>query len=212
MVTIDDEDAKDLDDAVSLERRAGGYRLGVHIADVSYYVKEGSALDRAAARRATSVYFPDRVIPMLPPRLSNGICSLNPGVPRLAISVFMDLGQDGKLESYSFAPSVICIDERMTYSDVNRILEGDSVLETRYRNFVQDFRDMAALAGSLKAKRVRRGALDFNFPEAKVKLDDQGRPLEIVVRRGGGAESIIEEFMLLCTACMSALKRRNSMP
>lgn len=197
-VTIDDEDAKDLDDAVSLERKEDGYRLGVHIADVSYYVKEGSALDREAARRGTSVYFPDRVIPMLPPELSNGICSLNAGAPRLAVSVLMDLDSEGKVEKYSFSPSIVCIDERMTYSDVNRILQGDSYLEKRYSRFVQVFRDMAELAESLKAKRRRRGALDFNFPEAKVKLDGQGKPLEIIVKRGGRAESIIEEFMLLC--------------
>jgi ribonuclease R len=212
MVTIDDEDARDLDDAVSLERRGSGYRLGVHIADVSYYVKEGSALDREAARRATSVYFPDRVIPMLPPRLSNRICSLNPGALRLAISVFMDLNQDGKLEKYSFYPSVICIEERMTYSDVNRILEGDNCLENKYSGFVQVFRDMAALAERLKEKRIRRGALDFNFPEAKVKLDEQGKPLEIRVRRGGRAESIIEEFMLLCNEVIAAHFHRLKIP
>ncbi len=212
MVTIDDEDARDLDDAVSLERRESGYRLGVHIADVSYYVKEGSALDREAARRATSVYFPDRVIPMLPPRLSNGICSLNPGIPRLAISVFMDLNQDGKLEKYVFYPSVICIDERMAYSDVNRILEGDDILEKKYSGFVQAFIDMAALAEKLKEKRIKRGALDFNFPEAKVKLDKQGKPLEIKVRRGGRAESIIEEFMLLCNEVIAAHFHRQKVP
>lgn len=211
-VTIDDEDARDFDDAVSLERREGGYRLGVHIADVSYYVKERSALDREASRRATSVYFPDRVIPMLPPRLSNGICSLNPGAPRLAISVLLDLDGDGKLEKYSFHPSIICSDERMTYSDVNRILQGDSLLEERYSNFVQVFRDMAALAEKLKARRLKRGALDFSFPEAKVKLDEQGKPLKIVVKRGGRAESIIEEFMLLCNEVVAVHFHRLKIP
>lgn len=199
MVTIDGADAKDLDDAVSLERDAEGrFQLGVHIADVSYYVKEGSALDREAAKRGTSVYLPDRVIPMLPPELSNEVCSLNPGVPRMAISVFMQLDARGELQSYEFYPSLVRIDERMTYDDVNRILEGDQELEKRYGKFSEVFKEMGALSRVLKEKRLKRGALDFNFPEAKVLLDEQGKPLDILVRWGSPAESIIEEFMLLC--------------
>jgi len=211
-VTIDDEEAKDFDDAVSLERKVEGFRLGVHIADVSYYVQEGGPLDQEAAKRGTSVYLPDRVIPMLPPELSNGLCSLNPKVPRLAVSVFMDLDREGKLEGYTFAPSVICSHERMTYSEVNRILQNDAHLEKKYAPFVQLFKDMAELAGRLKAKRLQRGALDFNFPEAKVKLDDQGRPLEIIVKRGGPAESIIEEFMLLCNEVIATHFYRLQVP
>ncbi|NMB36279.1 MAG: ribonuclease R [Firmicutes bacterium] len=203
MVTIDDDDAKDLDDAVSLEKTADGYKLGVHIADVSSYVQERSALDREASRRATSVYLPDRVIPMLPARLSNGICSLNPGSVRLAISVFMELTPAGELLNFNFCPSLICIDERLTFSAVNRLLKGEKELEQRYAQFQQTLNEMHLLAGVLRDKRKKRGALDFNFPEAKVKLDKQGKPLEIQVRRDGAAETIIEEFMLLCNEVMA---------
>lgn len=199
MVTIDGEDAKDLDDAVSLEKIAGGgYRLGVHIADVSYYVRAGSALDREASQRATSVYFPDRVIPMLPPQLSNGICSLNPGTLRLSVSVMIDINEEGEWQEYTFSPSFISIDRRMTYDEVNKILHGDEDLRAKYKDFSQTFEEMARLAELLKKRRIKRGALDFNFPEAKIILDEHGKPLEIKVRRDGAAESIIEEFMLLC--------------
>ena len=199
MVTIDGEDAKDLDDAVSLEKIAGGgYRLGVHIADVSYYVRAGSALDREASQRATSVYFPDRVIPMLPPQLSNGICSLNPGTLRLSVSVMIDINEEGEWQEYTFSPSFISIDRRMTYDEVNKILHGDEDLRAKYKDFSQTFEEMARLAELLKKRRIKRGALDFNFPEAKIILDEYGKPLEIKVRRDGAAESIIEEFMLLC--------------
>ena len=212
MVTIDDDDAKDLDDAISLERTADGYRLGVHIADVSYYVRERSALDREAARRATSVYLPDRVLPMLPAQLSNGICSLNPGSARLAISVFMELTAAGELLKSNFCLSLICIDERMTFSDVNRLLEGEQELERRYAHFQQTIADMHILAGILKEKRKSRGALDFNFPEAKVTLDEKGKPLEIQVKRGGDAETIIEEFMLLCNEVVANYFYQQKVP
>lgn len=212
MVTIDDADAKDLDDAVSLQRRGSGYSLGVHIADVAYYVREGSALDREAAKRATSVYLPDRVIPMFPPLLSNDICSLNPGSLRLAVSVFMDLREDGELENYRFFPSMISVDKRMTYDAVNGILAGDQNLRKEYTGFVQTFIDMAELAEILKERRIKRGALDFNFPEAKLKLDEQGRPLEIKVRKGGRSESIIEEFMLLCNEVVATHFNREKVP
>lgn len=213
MVTIDDDDAKDLDDAVSLEKIAdGGYRLGVHIADVSYYVREGSALDREAAKRATSVYLPDRVVPMFPPQLSNGICSLNPGDPRLAISVFMDINRKGELKDYSFSPSVIKSDERMTYEDVNNILRGDKTLEEKYSDFAATFREMHYLARTLKEKRLKEGALDFNFPEAKIKLDEDGKPVDIQVRRGGEAESIIEEFMLQCNMLIATHFHQKKAP
>ncbi len=199
MVTIDGEDAKDLDDAVSLEEKEKGkFRLGVHIADVSYYVREGSALDREASRRANSVYLPDRVIPMFPPQLSNGICSLNPQVSRLAVSVFIDLDEQGRVQNYEFNPSVIRVAERMTYDDVNAILEGDEAIRHRYASYVPSFESMDELAHRLKKTRLKRGALDFHFPEAKVKLNEEGKPVDIQVRLGSRAESIIEEFMLIC--------------
>jgi len=206
VITIDDADAKDLDDAISLERieHGHGYRLGVHIADVSYYVQEGSAVDREAAKRATSVYLPDRVIPMLPPVLSNMICSLNPGSPRLAISVLMDLDSKGKLEKYSFFPSIISSDRRFTYHEVNQIIDGNKNLRERHERHLQTLLDMDLLAKLLKENRIRGGALDFNFPEAKIRLDENGRPLEIQIKRGSHAESIIEEFMLFCNQVIAA--------
>ncbi len=197
-VTIDGEDAKDLDDALSLEKTEGGFRLGVHIADVSHYVRAGSALDREAAQRANSVYLPDRVIPMLPPQLSNGICSLNPGELRQTISVLIDIDSEGGWQDYTFSTSLISVDKRMTYDEVNGILEGDGELRRKYAVFTETFEEMAGLAALLKKRRKYRGALDFNFPEAKIILDEKGKPLEIKVRREGPAESIIEEFMLLC--------------
>ena len=213
MVTIDGEDAKDLDDAVSLELKDnGGCRLGVHIADVSYYVREGSALDREASRRATSVYLPDRVIPMFPHQLSNEICSLNPNVSRLAISVFMDLDEKGRVQRYELNPSVIRVSERMTYDEVNAILEGDEPLSQRYGSFTPVFKSMDELAHRLKTNRLKRGALDFSFPEAKVKLDEQGKPVEIQVRRGSRAESIVEEFMLICNEVIARHFHEKSVP
>jgi ribonuclease R len=203
-VTIDGADAKDLDDAVSLEKTEGGFRLGVHIADVSYFIRAGSALDREASQRTTSVYLPDRVIPMLPPQLSNGICSLNPGDLRQTISVLIDIDQEGGWQDYTFSPSLISVDRRMTYDEVNGILGGDEILRQKHADFTQTFEDMAGLAGLLKKRRMKRGALDFDFPEAKIILDKEGKPLEIKVRRGGLAESIIEEFMLLCNEIVAA--------
>lgn len=199
VVTIDGEDAKDLDDAVSIRRlENGNYLLGVHIADVSYYVKEGSALDKEAYRRGTSVYLVDRVIPMLPPRLSNGICSLNAGADRLTMSVVMEVSPRGEVVNYDLFPSVIRVRERMTYGAVRRILvDRDPDLLERYRELVDDFRLMEELCLILVEKRRRRGALDFDFPEAKVVLDDEGRPVEILKRERGIAERIIEEFMVL---------------
>lgn len=213
LVTIDGADAKDLDDAVSLERTADGdYRLGVHIADVSWYVQEGSALDREALKRGTSAYLVDRVIPMLPPGLSNDLCSLNPGVPRLAVSVFIDLDEKGKILRYKYAPSLICVRERMTYDDVNLILDGDPQARRRYERFTGVFEDMHKLAATLKERRKAQGALDFNFPEAKITLDDQGKPLKIEAQHGGPAESMIEEFMLLCNGVIATHFRRLKTP
>ena len=198
MVTIDGEDAKDLDDAVSLYRKDGSYHLGVHIADVSHYVKEGSALDAEALRRGTSVYLADRVIPMLPHVLSNGVCSLNAGENRLALSCLMKLNAQGEVVDYTIAPSVIRVDERMTYTSVASILEKEDPQEcARYERFVPMFRDMAALSALIRENRHRRGAVDFDFPESRIRLDEEGHPVEIVPHERNTATRLIEDFMLL---------------
>ncbi len=205
MVTIDGEDAKDLDDAVSIEPLPhGGFRLGVHIADVTHYVREGSALDNEAVLRGTSVYFPDRVIPMLPRELSNHICSLNANVDRLAFSVMMDIDTMGNVVDHEIFESVIHIRERMTYTNVYKILEEDDAeLKERYKDHLEDFANMKKLAGILKEKRKRRGAVDFEFDEAKVIVDEQGKPTEIKRYQMTIANNIIEEFMLLCNEVVS---------
>lgn len=199
MVTIDGEDAKDLDDAVSVEKLRDGYRLGVHIADVSGYVTEGSPLDAEAFKRGTSVYLVDRVIPMLPARLSNGVCSLNPHVDRLAFTVMMDLDRNGKVVSHDIFESVINIDERMTYTNVFKLLEDeDEELSARYGYLLEDFRLMKELALILRKKRMDRGAIDFDFDEAKIILDEKGKPVEVRRYETTIANRIIEEFMLVC--------------
>jgi ribonuclease R len=199
LVTIDGEDAKDLDDAVSLEVLSNGnYYLGVHIADVGHYVKEGSLLDQEALKRATSVYLVDRVIPMLPPRLSNGICSLNANEDRLAMTCFMEIDEEGAVVNHEICQSVIRVKERMTYKNVRRILEdADAELLTRYAAYINIFELMRELCLILRGKRLKRGAIDFDFPEAKVKLDESGKPVEILKRDRSIAEMIIEEFMIL---------------
>lgn len=197
MVTIDGEDAKDLDDAVSVERIKGGYRLGVHIADVSHYVCEGSKLDQEAFERGTSVYLVDKVLPMLPPELSNGICSLNAGEDRLAMSCIMDIDPAGKVFGYKLYPSVIHVDRRMTYTAVNHILrDNDEEYVQRYSTLVADFHLMKELADILRRERMQRGALDFDFPEAKVIVDEKGFPVEIKLRESGPGELLIEDFMI----------------
>lgn len=197
IVTIDGEDAKDLDDAVSVKKIPGGYRLGVHIADVSYYVKEDTPLDKEARKRGCSVYLVDRVIPMLPPKLSNGICSLNPKVPRLTMSVIIDFDESARVKSYQITPSVIRTCERMTYTAVNKILEeNDEETIKRHEYLIEDFKLMEELAAKLNRKRFERGSLDFNFEEAKVILDENGRPVEIRKEERRTGERIIEEFML----------------
>ena len=206
-VTIDGEDAKDLDDAVTLEMNSGGnYILGVHIADVSHYVREGSALDAEAFRRGTSVYLVDRVIPMLPHSLSNGICSLNAGEDRLALSCIMEITPDGTITDHRIAETVVRVDRRMTYTAVNAILtdssiepdgSGGSCPEAEmYREFVPMFLKMQKLADALRARRRRRGAIDFDFPESKILLDGEGRPLAIEPRQRNAATKLIEDFML----------------
>ncbi len=197
MVTIDGEDAKDLDDAVSLKKEGGYYYLGVHIADVSNYVQEKSALDREAFVRGTSVYLADRVIPMLPHRLSNGICSLNPNVDRLALSCMMKINEKGEVEDHSIAETVICVDERMTYTSVKKILQDQDMEERKkYQSFVPMFQEMEELAAILRKKRKKRGSIDFDFPETKLLLDEKGRPYDIKPYDRNVATKIIEDFML----------------
>lgn len=198
IVTIDGEDAKDLDDAVNVERLPNGnYLLGVHIADVSYYVRENSALDREAYNRGCSVYLVDRVIPMLPHRLSNGICSLNPQVDRLTMSCEMEFDANANIVRHDIFTSVIKTKERMTYTNVRKILvDEDPELMERYSDLVDDFRLMEELAMKLRSKRMRRGAIDFDFQESKILVDEQGKPTDIVKRERSIAEQIIEEFML----------------
>lgn len=198
LVTIDGDDAKDLDDAVYVEPLAGGrYVLGVHIADVSHYVRENSVLDREARARGTSVYLVDRVLPMLPPRLSNGICSLNAGEDRLALSIHMEIDTRGRVHRYEIFPSVIRVQKRLTYQLVTKILvEQDEVLKNEYAAYLPMLDSMKELCGILRERRMRRGAIDFDFPEIKVKLDPDGKPLALVKRVRTLSESIIEEFML----------------
>jgi len=198
IVTIDGADAKDLDDAVTVTKlENGNYKLGVHIADVSYYVTEDSPIDREAEDRGTSVYLVDRVIPMIPHRLSNGICSLNPKVDRLTLSCEMEINQDGEAVSHEIFQSVIKTTERMTYSDVNKILEEkDEELIKRYEPIVPMFELMGELAQILRNKRMKRGAIDFDFKEAKVLVDENGKPKDVVLRERSTAERLIEEFML----------------
>ena len=199
-ITIDGADARDLDDAVSIEKlNNNNFRLGVHIADVSHYVTENSPLDKEAFKRGTSVYITDRVIPMLPPKLSNGICSLNPHVDRLTLSVFMEINDQGKVVNYEIFESVIKTKERMTYEEVTEILENNNEeLKKRYQDLVEYFENMKRLALILRQKRMQRGSIDFDFPEAKVILDDSGRPKEIKKYEITISNRIIEEFMLIC--------------
>lgn len=198
MVTIDGEDAKDLDDAVSVSKQGGNYVLGVHIADVANYVQENSALDREARDRGTSVYLVDRVIPMLPHVLSNGMCSLNMGEDRLALSCIMTVNPKGDVVDYEIAESVIHVDERMSYTDVNKILEEeDQGLSARYEKQVPMFLLMKELSAILREKRRMRGSIDFDFPESKIILDKEGRPLSIKPYERNTATKLIEDFMLL---------------
>ena len=197
-VTIDGEDAKDLDDAVTLTKEGDRYILGVHIADVTHYVTEGSPLDKEALKRGTSVYLVDRVIPMLPHRLSNGICSLNAGVDRLALSCIMTIDSKGNVLDHKIAETVINVDRRMSYTSVKKILEDRDEAEIKeYEPLVPMFEQMQELAAILREKRKQRGSIDFDFPETKIILDKKGRPLEIKPYERNTATKIIEDFMLI---------------
>ena len=201
--TIDGDDTKDIDDAISIEKFASGhYKLGVHIADVSYYVKEGSPLDNEAMERGTSVYLVDRVIPMLPHELSNGICSLNPNVDRLAISCVMEFDSSGKQIDYEIFPSVIRSRIQMTYKKVNSILEKNVVPEG-YEPYADTLRIMAELASILRKVKVKRGYINFDIDEAKILVDENCKPTEITVREHGTGENLIEDFMIAANECVA---------
>lgn len=198
--TIDGDDSKDFDDAVGVERLENGhFRLGVHIADVTHYVTENSPLDREALNRATSVYLVDKVIPMLPKELSNGICSLNPGVDRLTLSCVMDVNpKNGKVEKYDIVKSVINSKARMTYTEISNLLENDDPkMREKYKDFIENLQNAQKLAAILTKKREKRGAIDFDFPESKIVLDDKGYPVNITEYERRVSNRMIEEFMLL---------------
>ncbi len=195
--TIDGNDTKDIDDAISIEKLDNGnYKLGVHIADVSYYVKEGTPLDLEAQDRGTSVYLADRVIPMIPHKLSNGICSLNPNVDRLAITCEMEIDSNGKVVNYDIFESVICSRIQMTYDNVNQILEKNIVPEG-YEDYVSSLYLMKELADILRTSKLKRGYLDFDIDESKIIVDDRGKAIDIKLRNRGIGENLIEDFMII---------------
>lgn len=197
-VTIDGEDAKDLDDAITISKEDNLYKLGIHIADVSHYVSENSPLDKEALKRGNSVYLVDRVIPMLPHQLSNGICSLNVGSDRLALSCLIDIDETGKVISHKISETLIRVDKRMSYTSVKKILEdGDLEEIEKYKDLVPNFKMMEELAKILRETRHKRGSLDFDFPESKIILDNSGFPIDVKLDDRNVATRIIEEFMLL---------------
>lgn len=196
-ITIDGEDAKDLDDAISLKKTDYGWQLGVHIADVSHYVRENSELDKEAIERGTSVYLINKVIPMLPKELSNGICSLNEGVERLTLSCVMDIDKHGRVMEHEITESVICSDKRMSYTSVQKILDGDLEERKKYSDLVEMIEQMRELSFVLREKRREKGSIDFDFPESKIILDENDAPLEIKAYERNDATKLIEDFMLL---------------
>ena len=197
IITIDGDDSRDFDDAVCVKRVRGGFELGVHIADVAHYVTEGSPLDSEALSRGTSVYFPGTVVPMLPEKLSNGICSLNPHEDRLTLSVVMKINNNGEVTAHNITEGVINSKERMTYANVTKILDGDSELCQKYSHIVAMLHDMAELAKILRKRRMSAGSIDFDFPETKVKLDENGKAVDVYKYRSEISNKIIEEFMLI---------------
>ena len=193
--TIDGDDTKDIDDAISIEKVGKNYKLGVHIADVSYYVKPNTALDSEAFDRGTSVYLADRVIPMLPHKLSNGICSLNPNVDRLALSCIMEIDENGNVVDYDILQTIIKSRIQMTYKKVNQILEENSVPEG-YEEYVDKLRMMADLAKILRKNKENRGYIDFDIDESKIIVDDKGKAIDVTLRNRGTGEKLIEDFMI----------------
>ena len=212
-ITIDGEDAKDLDDAIDIEILNDKLtRLYVHIADVSHYVRSGTALDEEAKRRGNSVYLVDRVLPMLPPKLSNGLCSINPGVVRLAMTCEMDIDQDGHVHAYKIYNSLIENKVRASYREVKSLLDGEPAEYERPSWFIPTLESMRTLALQLEAKRVNRGTLEFNFPETKVDLDEEGHPIDIYAYPVTYANSIIEEFMIVANETIAEHLVKNKLP
>ena len=211
-ITIDGETARDFDDAVSIEKIAAGYRLWVSIADVSHYVKEGSAIDKEAYERSTSVYFPDRAIPMLPEALSNGICSLNPKVDRLTMTAEIEFDHDGRPVKKRFFESVIKSAERMTYTKVKGLIEGDGELSRQYSHILPDIKLMAALAEKLTARRFEQGSIDFDLPEPQIIIDIEGRVEDIVRSERNVAHKLIEEFMLAANRAVAEEFSKRELP
>ena len=212
IITIDGDDARDLDDAISVKKETGGYRLGVHIADVSHYVKAHSAIDEEAYQRGTSVYVTDRVVPMLPQALSNGICSLLPQSDRLTLTCEMLIDEEGTICEYQLYPSVIRSAAQMTYRKVNAILAGDRKMQKRYEWLLGMLKDMYRLAQIIRKARVKQGTIDFDVKEGKVLVDDQGDPYDVIVRERGEAERIIEDFMIQANSCVAAHNRWLDLP
>lgn len=211
--TIDGDDARDFDDAVSLEPMGNGHMLlGVHIADVSHYVTPGSPLDDEAYRRGTSVYYPGHVVPMLPVALSNGICSLNPDVDRLAFSAFLEVDKDGRCHKSQFAKTVIRSKARMTYRKMNEIFDGNEERRAEYAFLTETADRMHALSQAMRRRRMERGALDLDLPEAEILTDESGEPVEVSFRARGDAEKMIEEFMLAANEAVAAYMTRRNNP
>lgn len=213
--TIDSESAKDLDDAISIEiNESGSYTLGVHIADVSHYIKEKTALDRLVMARGTSVYFTDKVVPMLPPSLSNGACSLNPGEPKYTLSAIITLDADGNITDTKIEPSVIVSKVKGIYSEINKIFEGtaDKALTDKYRDCLDSLKKMHALYGILAEKSKKRGAVNLESCEAQIILDTDGYPTDIVKRERGDAEKMIEQFMLTANEAVATLLLDKNIP
>jgi len=210
VVTVDPETAQDMDDAISLETLpGGGYRLGVHIADVGHYVREGTALYKEALRRGTSVYLVDRVVHMLPTELSQNLCSLRQGEDRLALSVEIDLEEDGTRKDFSLFHSVVNVDYGLSYPMLEQALQGESEYSSSMQKMLQD---MNGLARTLRSRRIDQGALDLDIPEPDIKLDEEGRPVSIECKETGRAESIIEEFMLQANQAVAEYLDRREMP
>ncbi len=197
VITIDGTDSRDFDDAVCVTKEGDIYTLGVHIADVTHYVTENSPLDREALKRGTSVYFPGSVVPMLPKRLSNGICSLNPGEDRLTLSVIMKINKNGEVCEHTICEGIICSKERMTYDDVTAMLEGDKDLKKKYKHIYPMLCHMQDLSEILRAKRQAQGSIDFDFPEVKIVTDENGKAVDVYKYEAGISNKIIEEFMLI---------------
>ena len=212
--TIDGEHSKDFDDAISLEKGEGGNAiLGVHIADVSHYVRKGTALDDEAFSRGTSVYLLDRVVPMLPEELSNGLCSLNEGVVRLALSCFMEVTPEGKVVSHRVVKTAIKSCHRLTYPEVNRMLEdNDAALIAKYQDIIEDLRGMKKLAETMRALRVKKGSIDFEVGEAEIELNAAGKPVGIKLREQRTAEKLIEEFMVTCNNTVAEVFSQAELP